>query len=209
MAGNSVSTAPAIAAIAFDLGNVLIRVDHHRFCRRLGEAAGVSPWEVYEQVFASGLEPAYDTGRLSSQEFFQEVCRRFRIDLPFALFAQWWQDIFDPLESMDEVVEELSRRFPLFLVSNTNALHFPHVHQRFPVLHRMRRFILSYQVGSRKPEPGIFQALIREIPCAPGECLFVDDLAPFVAAARRHGLRAWQFSTPEDFRRRLRQHGLY
>jgi len=150
-------------------------------------------------TFLSGwtTTASYDTGRLSSQEFFQEVCRRFRIDLPFALFAQWWQDIFDPLEGMDEVVEELSRRFPLFLVSNTNALHFSHVHQRFPVLHRMRRFILSYQ------------ALIREIPCAPGECLFVDDLAPFVAAARRHGLRAWQFSTPEDFRRRLRQHGLY
>ena len=198
-----------ISVIAFDLGNVLIRVDHERFCRRLGEAVGASPQEVYAAVFASGLEPEYDTGRLTSEEFFQEVCRLFHIDLPFPLFSAWWQDIFDPMEGMAEVVEKLAGRYPLFLVSNTNALHFPYIYRRFPLLGHVGRFILSYQVGSRKPETAIYQRLIQEINRPPGECLFVDDKAPFVEAARTHGLAAWQFTSPGDFISRMQASGLY
>jgi len=209
MAQNSSTGALAITAIAFDLGNVLIRVDHGRFCRRLGEAAGDSLQEVYDTVFGSGLEQEYDTGRLSSEEFHQEVCRLFDIDLPFNRFSEWWQGIFDPMEGMAELVAELADRYPLFLVSNTNALHFDYIHRRFPLLRHVRRFILSYRVGSRKPEAAIYQRLIREIHRPPGQCLFVDDLAPYVEAARSHGLEAWQFISPDDFIGRLGRYGLY
>jgi hypothetical protein len=126
---NPMAQCPPITVIAFDLGNVLIRVDHGRFCRRLGDAAGMSAQEVYAAVFDSGLEPAYDTGRLSSREFYQAVCRLFHIHPPFPRFCRWWQDIFDPMEGMDAVVEDLARRYPLFLLSNTNALHFPYIYR--------------------------------------------------------------------------------
>lgn len=198
-----------VTALAFDLGNVLIRVDHRRFCQRLGEAAGVSPLEVYDAVFNSGLEPAYDCGRLSSEEFHRKVCRLFGINPPFPLFAQWWQDIFDPMEGMEEIVAELAGRYPLFLVSNTNALHFGYVYDRFPLLHHVGRFILSYRVGSRKPEPAIYLRLIQEIDRPPEQCLFIDDKAAFVEAALSHGLQAWQFISPDDFISRLDRYGLY
>jgi glucose-1-phosphatase len=199
---------PPITAIAFDLGNVLIKVDHGRFCRRLGDAAGVSPAEVYAAVFDSGLEPEYDTGRLSSREFYRAVCRLFHIHPPFPRFCEWWQDVFDPMEGMDAVVEALARRYPLFLLSNTNALHFSYIFRTLPLVRRLRRFILSYRVGGRKPEPAIYQALIREMARPPEECLFIDDKAPFVEAARIQGLTAWQFSTPADFTARLREQGI-
>jgi FMN phosphatase YigB (HAD superfamily) len=70
-----------ITAITFDLGNVLIRVDHLRFCRRLAALAALSPQEVYAQVFESGLEPGYDTGRITSREFYQRVTDHFGVAL--------------------------------------------------------------------------------------------------------------------------------
>lgn len=199
---------PNLAAIAFDLGNVLIRVDHERFCRRLGEVACLPPREVYAIVFHSRLEPDYDTGRLSSWEFYQEVCHRLGINLPFPRFCQWWQNIFDPMEGMDEVVEALAGRYPLYLASNTNDLHFSYIYRRFPLLHHLTGFVLSYRVGSRKPEAAFYQALIQAVGRPPEQILFVDDKAPFVEAARTQGLSAWQFTSPQDFSRRLRQHGL-
>ncbi len=208
MAQSLHSRSVSITAIAFDLGNVLIRVDHGRFCRRLAELARITPEEVCAAVFESDLEPDYDAGRLSSQEFYHEVCRLFRIDLPFPRFCEWWQDIFDPMEGMEEVVEALATRYPLFLLSNTNAIHFPYIYRRFPLVRRLTRFILSYQVGSRKPEPAIFRALIQEINRPPEQCLFVDDKAPFVAAAKTHGLASWQFTSPQNFIECLRRHGL-
>ncbi len=204
------STSPPIAAIAFDLGNVLIKVDHLRFCRGLAELAGWPPQEIYAAVFQSGLESGYDCGRLSSPEFHRRFQARFHLDLPFPRFRDLWNEIFDPLEDMEEVAARLARRYPLYLLSNTNPLHFRYVRGRFaPLLKHFRALILSHRVGSRKPEAAIFQALLREVGLPPAQILFTDDNADFVAAARTHGLTAWIFVSPQDFKERLRVAGLW
>jgi putative hydrolase of the HAD superfamily len=206
------STAHAIAirAVTFDLGNVLVKVDHFRFCRRLGALAGVSPEKVYQDVFASGLEPGYDTGRITSQDFHRRVMAHFGLALPYPSFCDLWNDIFDPLHGMEEVVARMHARRPLFMLSNTNALHFPYIKAQFPdIFQYFREYLLSYEVGSRKPEPEIYQALIRRAGQRPEAILFLDDKPEFVAAARHHGLTAWQFTTPQELEQALKQHSLW
>jgi FMN phosphatase YigB (HAD superfamily) len=205
------SAAPShISAITFDLGNVLVKVDHLRFCRRLAEMAALSPQAVYAQVFESSLEPGYDTGHLTSREFYQRVTAHFGIALPYSRFTALWCDIFDPMDSMMEMVQHLGARFPLYLLSNTNSLHFDYIQVRFAALLRpFQAFVLSYQVGSRKPEAAIYQALVRQVGRPPAEILFLDDKEPFVEAARAQGLAAWQFRSSRELKRRLARHRLW
>ena len=134
---------------------------------------------------------------------------RFRLTLPFPRFCDLWNDIFAPLQGMEDTVARLAALYPLYLLSNTNPLHFQYIKERYILLRHFRRFILSFEVGSRKPEAQIFQTVIREMGREPGECLYLDDKPDFVEAARSHGLVAWPFTTPEDFHRRLSQHGLW
>jgi putative hydrolase of the HAD superfamily len=199
---------PPYAALAFDLGNVLIRVDHGRFCRQLAQMAGLEASEVYARIFDRGLEPAFDCGRLSPEEFYRQVLACVPAPLPYPEFCRLWCDIFAPLPEMEEVLVRLKIRMPLFLVSNTNALHFPYIWERFPLIHGFAGYILSYRVGSRKPEPGFYQALLRELPCPPQACLFIDDKLPFVEAARGHGLAAWHFQAPPALVRHLEEAGV-
>ena len=204
------ATSSAIAAIAFDLGNVLVALDHLRFCRRLAPLAGMSPEAVYAAVFQTGLEPGYDTGRISSEEFHRRVQDHFRLDLPFPLFRQMWAEIFAPLEDMEAVAARLARRYPLYLLSNTNELHFRYIQENYaPLLSHFRALTLSYLVGSRKPEPQIFQALIREAGLPPAQILYTDDNPEFVEAARAHGLVAWNFTSPREFQEQLSAAGLW
>ncbi|HZE21076.1 MAG TPA: HAD-IA family hydrolase, partial [Desulfobaccales bacterium] len=72
-----------------------------------------------------------------------------------------------------------------------------------------RAFILSYRVGSRKPEAAIYQALMRQVGRSPAEILFLDDKEPFVEAARAQGLAAWQFRSPRELQRQLACHRLW
>lgn len=206
-------TSPAprpITTITFDLGNVLIRVDHFRFCRRLALLAHLTPQEVYAQVFESGLEPGYDTGRITSREFYERVTAHFGVPLPYSRFRDLWCDLFDPMDGMTELVHHLAARFPLFLLSNTNSLHFDYIKGRFAaLLQPFRAFILSYEAGSRKPEPAIYQSLIRQAGRPPGEILFIDDKVSFVEAARIQGLTAWQFRSPQELQPELASHGLW
>jgi len=205
------SPAPGgITAITFDLGNVLVRVDHLRFCRRLAALAALSPQEVYARVFESSLEPGYDTGRITSRQFYQRVTAHFGVALPYSRFCDLWCDIFDPMDDMAALVEHLASRFPLFLLSNTNSLHFTYIRERFTsLLQPFRALTLSYQVGSRKPEPAIYQSLIRQAGRPPEEILFLDDKVSFVDAARRQGLAAWPFVSPQELRRQLARHCLW
>lgn len=198
-----------LEAIAFDLGNVLVAADHLRFCRPLAALAGLTPEEVYARIFASDLEPGYDTGRLSSEEFHRRVLDLFGLTLPYPRFCELWNGIFAPLEDMEQTVARLAATYPLYLVSNTNPLHFQYIKQHYPLLRRFRRLILSYEVRSRKPEHGIFQTLIQALAVPPERCLFTDDKLLFVDAARSHGLTAWHFTTPGDFKERLSREGLW
>ncbi len=199
----------AVDIITFDLGNVLVRVDHLEFCRRLAALAGTSPEAVFAAVFASELEPGYDTGRLSSQEFYEAVLAKFRVALPFATFREWWNSIFTPMPEMVPVVEHLVAHYPLFLLSNTNALHFQYIQEQYPLLERFTQFILSYEVGSRKPEPQIYRHLIYQAKTQPARILFIDDKLPFVEAAREQGLQAWQFTDKDRLMQQLQEAGLW
>ena len=111
---------------------------------------------------------------------------------------------------MAELVHHLASSFPLFLLSNTNALHFDYLKERFGlILQPFRAFVLSYQVGSRKPEPAIYQSLIRQVGRPPEEILFLDDKVSFVEGALSQGLTAWQFRSPQELQPELERHGLW
>lgn len=198
-----------IHLITFDLGNVLVKVDHMEFCRRLAELAGVSALEVYDFVFQGELEPLYDTGKITSEDFHRQITAYYNISLDFDQFSRWWNALFSPMPEMEAVVLRLAQRYPLFLLSNTNALHFDYIREHYPVLAHFTKFVLSYRVGSRKPQSSIYAHLIGEAGLPAQQILFIDDKMPFVTAARDQGIRAWQFTSKDALTRQLQEHGLW
>ncbi|OPX21032.1 MAG: hypothetical protein BZ151_00920 [Desulfobacca sp. 4484_104] len=200
---------PPVTAIAFDLGNVLIRVDQMRLVRYLAPYTQADPQEILALTFASSLKSAYDTGRLSTQEFYQQLIDRLSCSLPYEKFCQYWTGIFSLEEGMEAVIDRLQERYPLLIVSNTDPLHLDYVRTKFRVLRHFKRYILSYQLGCQKPEAGIYQALIAALEQPPEQCLFIDDLWPNVAAACQHGLQAWQFFSAAELIEQLASRGLW
>lgn len=60
---------------------------------------------------------------------------------------------------------------------------------------RFAGFLISGDVGMRKPDPSIYRRLIGEIQRPPQRIVFVDDRVPNLDAAREQGLRTIHFST--------------
>jgi HAD superfamily hydrolase (TIGR01509 family) len=59
--------------------------------------------------------------------------------------------------------------------------------------HFGERLFSAYEVGSWKPDPGLFLHAAEAMGFAPRECVVVDDGAPGVEAARRAGMRVLWF----------------
>jgi len=198
-----------IKAIIFDVGNVLIHFDAVRSARRFARQAKVPFGKVWRHFFTSRIEKAYTRGEITTREFYRHAKRAFNSKVDFATFSRLWNDIFWANKGIHPILTRLSRRYPLYLISNTNALHFSHVRQRFPeVFRHFRRTFPSHIVGRRKPDPRIYWRVLKTIRLQPQETIFIDDMPRFIEAARRIGMNGVRFRSNAQLRRELRRLGI-
>jgi putative hydrolase of the HAD superfamily len=59
-------------------------------------------------------------------------------------------------------------------------------------------FVSSCEVGMRKPDPGIFRLALGIAQAEPYECLYFDDRAMLVEAAKKEGIHAYQHTSFEN-----------
>jgi putative hydrolase of the HAD superfamily len=197
-----------IKAILFDLGNVLVFFDAKKSSKAFSKALGVPEEEIWQAFFISDLERSYTRGEISTEEFFKRVSERFPAKVDFPAFARLWNDIFTENQEMGDLLKRLKERYPLYLISNTNDLHFKYVRSRFRMLDHFTRSFPSHLVGSRKPDRAMFEHVLRDIQLKPGETVFIDDVSEFVESARSLGIHGIQFTSKAMLESELRRFGI-
>lgn len=96
----------------------------------------------------------------------------------------------------------------LLSITNWSAELFDQSYARFEILSLFEGIVVSGAERVVKPDQAIFRLLFRRYGVEPAECVFVDDTARNVAAARELGLRAIQFIDAEQLRADLAALGL-
>jgi HAD superfamily hydrolase (TIGR01509 family) len=200
---------PSIEVVLFDLGNVILPFDHHQIGEKLLRFSLKKKTEDSQKIFAylfdleTGAVNLYETGKMTSLEFFQSLKDFFRLQISFEEFVTLWNDIFTENKEVSEIVRSLKGKIRLGLVSNTNALHFDHIASRFPVVHSFDRWILSHEVGYKKPAPEIYQRAIEWASVEPEKILFIDDSIKNVEAAVSLGIQGIHFVSARQLREEL------
>lgn len=197
-----------IKAILFDLGNVLVFFDAKRSSKAFAEAVGLPEEKIWQTFFISDLERSYTRGEITSEEFYREVSKHFPAKLSYDTFAHLWNDIFTEHTEMNGLLERLKKHYPLYLISNTNHLHFEYVRKKFKVLGHFKKLFPSHEVGHRKPDPAMFRHVLEDIKLKPEETIFIDDIVEFVRAAESVGIRGIQFTSREALEEDLRRIGV-
>ena len=186
--------------IVLDLGGVILDFDHLSICSKLSALCNLSPNTIYEKIFSSGLEKLYDEGRISSEEFFRLGSELLNLDISFVDFIKIWVEIFSENINISNLLRQLKiDGYKLYLLSNTNVLHFDYCYHQFDILKIFDKYILSYKVGARKPDKEIFSELIKTSGQHPSLHLFIDDRIENVEAAIQFGLHSIQYLTFEKF----------
>jgi glucose-1-phosphatase len=182
-----------IRCIFFDVGNVLLRVDHDRFGEKMKLLAGLG-LERLQQVFSDGLVSEYGLGHLNNDEFLAGINRKLGLRLRLDEFSEAWNCVFeDALLVQEDLLQALALKYPLWAVSNTNPMHFSFIREHFHFLDHFRGWTLSSDVGFEKPDPGIFECALNKAQVNASEVLFIDDLLENVEAARSLGMNSFQF----------------
>lgn len=104
------------------------------------------------------------------------------------------RDSLKPKSDTVALIERLSQRgVPLYCLSNMPAATFAHLKQRHDFWPAFRGIVISGEIQLMKPEPQIFEYLLRRYDIDPADTVFVDDHEPNVDAARALGMQALRF----------------
>ena len=197
-----------IRCVLFDLGGVLVRFHGvERLAEWLGDAEVAE--EHWRRWLGSGSLRAFETGRLSPEEFATSFLAEFELDLtPAQVLDEMRGFVTGAFEGAAELLDELRPHYLVACLSNTNGLHAPWMLGELGLGRRLHRTFLSFETGCLKPDPEAFEHVCRELALAPGEILFFDDAPPNVEAARTLGFEAIRVRSPAECRDELERRGL-
>jgi FMN phosphatase YigB (HAD superfamily) len=198
-----------IKAVIFDLGKVIVPFDLARGYKALLPYCGCPPEEIPKRIAATDLVYRIETGRMEPYQFVRELCSILDLDVNYDQFCELWGSIFLPCPLISErLIEGLGRHYRLLVLSNTNAIHYAIIRERYPLLRHFHDFVLSFEVGAVKPEAAIYLEAVDRAGCLPEECFFTDDMPEFVAGAKALGLDAVEFRSAEALEEELRARGI-
>lgn len=199
-----------IRNVVFDMGNVLIHWRPGIFVEREHIPEADRPL-ILQEVFGSVEWIQMDRGSITLEEGIASMCRRLPRRLHGTvreLTLNWWKHHLLPMEGMAELVRELKRLgYGIYLLSNAK-LDLP---QYFPLIPGSECFdgrIVSADWKLLKPQPEVYQLLLREFGLKAEECFFIDDLNVNIEAAVLVGMSGTVFRGADGLRRSLRAAGI-
>ena len=193
-------------AIAFDLGKVIFDFDYNIALDKIKDKVNVSKDKIIEEIFFNNFGLEFEKGLQSSNEFYLEFKNKFSASLNYNEFAGAWSNIFSPKIEIIEVIKKLNMRYPLYLISNTNELHFGYLYSEYrKVFSMFDELILSFKVKSVKPDIKIFSILKEMSGIEFKDIIYIDDRQDLISAAKDIGLISIQFKDYdqliEDFKK--------
>ena len=196
-------------AVIFDLGKVLLDFDYRVAARKIAERCRVTHEEILHLIAHSPWLFRYETGLVSTDDFFKEVCAATGYCGDLDEFSGCFGDIFTAIEPMVRMQAELRRKgFLTYIFSNTNDLAIRHIRRNFPFFANFDGYILSYEHRSMKPESKLYEVVEEQAACRGGDLLYLDDRPENVAAGATRGWQVILQESPEKTLAAVQELGL-
>jgi len=203
-----------IEVIFFDLGNVILPFNHYQIAEKLSRLAQRKEFQDPQKIFSylfdfqEGIINDFDVGKVTPPIFFQSIKKTLDLSISFEEFTPIWNDIFTEDREVSRIILSLKGRWRLGLLSNTDPLHFHYILSKFPVVSAFNKWILSYEVGFKKPAVEIFEKAIAWASVKPSKILFIDDMKTHVDVAMALGMQGIHFISADQFKDALYKKGV-
>lgn len=194
-----------IKEIIFDFGNVICSFTNDIFIKRVSNLTEKTKEEVFDLVYKkSDITKRAESGAITSQEFYKELSDLCGLNVSYEELKEIYsKDKFTPIKGMKELIESLKIKYKIGLLSNTSEWDYDYILKTAPIVKSFDTITTSFGAGAMKPSPIIFEDALRKSQLKPEECLYTDDIADYVEAAKKIGMKAVQFTTIEKFRNDL------
>lgn len=191
-----------IKTIVCDLGNVLINVSN------LSAGLDISKYGCFKKRAIRFRIRKYETGKLSTEEFYTWFAKKTKKDIDVKNLDEIFEKAFSLNEDMASLLKKLRRKYRLVVCSNTNEANFEFLRKKYDVINAFDDYVLSYKVGSMKPEKKIYKEVYGAVYKQPEHAVFIDDIRENVEEARKFGFLTVHFKDVPDLEKKLEAYGV-
>jgi 2-haloacid dehalogenase len=195
--------------IVFDFGAVLVDWSPYYLYRKVMKNDDEIK-AFLEEIDFKQWNPQFDKG-YPFEKGVDEKCAEFphRADLIRRFDSHWLDCMGEVMTGTAEVAHQLKASgYTLYGLSNWSVSKFNLVKDRFVFLDDLDGYLLSGEVQQIKPDAEIFHSLLERIGCSAPECLFIDDSAANIQAAKDLGFQTIQFRSAEQLVKELNAMGV-
>ncbi|MDP5199685.1 HAD family phosphatase [Flavobacterium sp. DG2-3] len=188
-----------INAIIFDFGDIFINLDKPATISGL-QKLGMTEWNSdFDQ-----LNLSFEVGAISPEDF----VGGFQKQLPNAskeeILKAWNAVLADFPFYRLEFLQELSKKYRLFLLSNTDSIHINTFEEKSGVSFYkdfyacFEKVYFSFDIGMRKPDPKIYKFVLDENNLTAENTLFIDDKTENTDCAAALGIKVWNLQVGKE-----------
>lgn len=195
-----------IKNIIFDLGGVLLNIDHEAPLRAF-KKLGIDNFEqLYSKAKQTSLFVDLETGKISPDTFRREIRKALHASVTDQEIDQAWNSILlDFPKGSITLLLRLRTEYRTFLLSNTNAIHYECFTNRLEkdygykaLSEIMEKDYYSHVLKLRKPGLEVYQAVLKKSGLEASETLFIDDSEVNIEAAKQVGLITYHLKDGES-----------
>jgi putative hydrolase of the HAD superfamily len=180
--------------VVLDIGGVLEFTPPTGWLARWDERLGLPPGTTDRRL--ADVWEAGEIGAVTEDEVHAQVSARLGlgpVDTDSFMADLWDEYLGSPNTELIDYVAGLRPRCRLGILSNS----FVGAHALESAAYGFDRLVdelvYSHEIGVRKPDPRAFAVTCAQLAVRAEDCLFIDDFAPNVEAARAAGMRACLF----------------
>ena len=171
-----------IKNIIFDWGGVLIDLDFNSCIKSLDNIGIKDFYRLITHTEETSIFKTYELGNCTTAEFHDKIRKLATQPISDEQIDQVWNSMLKsiPVEKL-HLLAELRKQYSLYLLSNTNELHWEYASQKEFQYNGLERddffkgIFLSFKMHLAKPNPEIFRTVLLEANLCPEETLFIDD----------------------------------
>lgn len=197
-----------IKNIVFDMGNVLLAYTPQEYVKTVTQDENAAQ-AVLKELFGAQEWCQLDAGSITEEEAVRQVSSRIPQYADTVRKAMdLWHSNLTPVKGMPELVKRLKDKgYGIYLLSNT-SLRFYRYRDKVEMFRMFDGFLVSAKEKLLKPDPAIFRRFCERFSVAPGECLFIDDLAQNIEGAEQVGFQGHRFCGAEELEQYLTGRGV-
>lgn len=186
-----------IRNILFDLGGVILDIDVNATKQQFYELGLPAMFLQYPENMVTDLFFKYETGRLNTEEFRNEIRRLSGLEISDDKIDRAWSAMLVGIPAeRTQLLKKLKERYELYMLSNTCALHVPVFEEMYldasgiSMSDAFTKIYYSFEIGQHKPDAAAWEHVISDAGITPGETIFLDDNIHNIKASLELGFQA-------------------